>query len=277
MRPSKSFFCSCLGAWLLLAAPAHATVLIFENSSGGALTFAIPQNYGDQVATTNEFGFHYGGAGGPTTNIVLQYLGIGGWPGGYGDLINVGYVNSNKPVEIRFATIEPRYHVLLHGFDMAGFLNTDYTNKSVQILNEHGDLLYQQTNVLIRGAGPSHTTFTFSPPIRSQGLRIRIDATNLGTQSSNIGIDNIHFSELLASDSFLEMGLYPGVTLYGEIGQTYQIDYTDFLGEGTVWLPLTSVVLTNSPQIYIDIDGAGKPRRFYQVRPPAPPGTSPPY
>src|SRR5262245_42288460 len=64
-------------AGLLIARQVSATVLIFNNAAGGAVTNngdPIPQAYGDNVTATIQGGFSYGvGAEGLTPHVVADW------------------------------------------------------------------------------------------------------------------------------------------------------------------------------------------------------------
>lgn len=59
--------------------------------------------------------------------------------------------------------------------------------------------------------------------------------------------------------------LTPTVVIIGTPGARCRIDYTDALGEATVWQPLATVVVAGGPQLYFDAAAIDKPRRFYRL------------
>ena len=48
-------------------------------------------------------------------------------------------------------------------------------------------------------------------------------------------------------------------------GSTYQIEYLNEAGGGTTWQQLTTLTLTTSPAVWIDLDSINHPRRFYRA------------
>lgn len=67
------------------------------------------------------------------------------------------------------------------------------------------------------------------------------------------------------SFNFLTLKMYAGLTIDGELGQTYRIEYVPGLGGETNWQTLATVRLTNSPFLYFDDKSATQPRRFYRA------------
>lgn len=58
--------------------------------------------------------------------------------------------------------------------------------------------------------------------------------------------------------------LFTGITVTGAVGGVYQIDATPSLTQPT-WTPLTQLTLTNSPQVWIDIEsGTNTAPRYYR-------------
>lgn len=81
------------------------------------------------------------------------------------------------------------------------------------------------------------------------------------------------YYEVLLSYSFvaasnpppgLDIGFYAGLLITAPIGSTNRIDYTDDISQAN-WLPLTNIVITESPYFYCDQDSRGKSRRFYRA------------
>ena len=72
------------------------------------------------------------------------------------------------------------------------------------------------------------------------------------------------------------IGLYPGLTITGEIGKTYIIQSTTNLAQTNAWLTVTNLTLIQPAQLWIDTsaDSASglNPRRFYRVSDPDVPG-----
>lgn len=204
---------------LMTAAPADATILTFDQTravSGGPVvpTFggaSVPDGYGDRVtgASVDVPGgvFTYGEAGeGFTPNVVADFFsgsaspvgpGVSLWEDGYGDLLNVLFVNNNSGFLGVRLTADAGFSVGLYGFDLAGWPNADYVIDAVRVFGGT-TLLFEQTTVLVEGnfTGPRHTAFAFAAPLVASELLIEIAFGNLpGSQHDNIGIDNIRFGQ----------------------------------------------------------------------------------
>lgn len=225
---------SCSAAALLAAfawnGAAQATILTFnitdtsqyvvsENFPEG---FQIDQVYGDRVTgdtTSGTVTFSYGdtAAGATTPNVQVGYgpgsIFTGGpslWRYDYGDLDRVLYQGSTFTglgfdydiLEIGLFA-DPGYEVLLYGFDLGGWPDTDYTIDEVAVISGPSTApghprLFQEFDVLVQGAddGTAHTSFDFSAaPLRGNSLFIYLDMRNLGATSELIGIDNIWFRQ----------------------------------------------------------------------------------
>ena len=60
------------------------------------------------------------------------------------------------------------------------------------------------------------------------------------------------------------INMYAGLTLSGQIGSTYEIDYCNNLGTAN-WTPLTTFVMSNSPCLYFDTNSCWSSQRFYRA------------
>lgn len=60
------------------------------------------------------------------------------------------------------------------------------------------------------------------------------------------------------------IAMVPRLTIHSDLGITNQIQYSTNLS-GVNWLPLTNVVVTESPYLFVDLDSPLYPRRFYRV------------
>lgn len=205
-----------LGVLLLGYMPAGATQLLFEQIRSGGVVYSafndgvVPQDYGDRVTglAQNVSGgiFTYGNLGeGFTPNVEIVYgphpESASVWWDTFGDLSHVLWNNVRAPFQITLVA-DPGYLVQLHGFDLAGWPNYDYTIGGIEILDGAGNLLFSQTNAHVEGDfdGPRHSHFQFDE-LRASTLLIHIDATNLYSYYLNIGFDNLRFSQLEAGPS----------------------------------------------------------------------------
>jgi hypothetical protein len=65
----------------------------------------------------------------------------------------------------------------------------------------------------------------------------------------------------------LDLHPVPAITLTGSIGHSVRLDYINQFGPTDAWVPLASVPLTNTSQLYFDISAPGQPQRLYRFVP----------
>ncbi len=70
---------------------------------------------------------------------------------------------------------------------------------------------------------------------------------------------------LPADTSLLGLRMYPGLTVFGTVSNTYRIEYAADLNTPRLWTPLTNLVLPTSPYLFIDTERPGPPARFYRA------------
>jgi formylglycine-generating enzyme required for sulfatase activity len=63
----------------------------------------------------------------------------------------------------------------------------------------------------------------------------------------------------------LSVQLYAGLTITGEVGTSWQIQYTTDLSQTNAWVPLTNLTLTSSPQLWLDTTAPATANRFYRA------------
>ena len=223
----------------LLSLPALATTLTFDifnpvlypSTGDFPEGYLVSQEYGDRVTSTSttlgDYTFEYLiGAEGATPNVTAEYgpysiftSGPELWRDDFGDLARVLYQGSRPTFDDQGQPIgndydwllvvlhaDPGYEVLLHGFDLGGWNQTD---REIQRLAVFGSYVtgpdlptiaaFEELNATVAGAGPNHSSYSFSTPIRGSAISILIDARNLGEDSTNVGIDNIRFSQEIAA------------------------------------------------------------------------------
>lgn len=115
------------------------------------------------------------------------------------------------------------------------------------------------------GTGDGVATFwSFSRPARDI-RRIEIDPA-----SAKMGYDlfSSNYMPPPAGPTRLVLRTYPGLTIEGDVGRPYRIDYADKLDRtpsGTNWHVLTSLFLPHSPYLYMDLSPASSPERYYRA------------
>jgi hypothetical protein len=82
-----------------------------------------------------------------------------------------------------------------------------------------------------------------------------------------------HPAQLLVYAACLSLDLYPGLSISGQVGRSYCIQYTTALSTNPVWTSLTNFTLATPKYFYLDPQPARNcdntqatpPRRFYRV------------
>jgi hypothetical protein len=190
---------------LVLAIPAAATILIFDQSEAGTATTdgaPVPQEYGDNVAGSSQGGYTYGEAGeGFTPNVTVNYGSGGGrfaitgaslWTMGYGDLTNVIYLSSTSPVLAVRLAADPGYLVKLLGFDLGG-LGGDITVASI---SPYPGIGIGGVETVLGGSTHSDFDFDSQGGVLGQVIQIEIDLSNLDPgERHRVGMDNVRFGQ----------------------------------------------------------------------------------
>jgi hypothetical protein len=197
----------------------------FAGSENFPEGFQIDQVYGDRVtgtlvaSGTSTFGYGLGSEG-FTPNVVVGYgpgsIFTGGpslWRYDYGDLTRVLYQGSTFTgvgFDYDYLLIDlvadPGFLVQLYGFDLGGWFQTDYVINGVAVYDNffngffpENNRIFYDDNATVAGAGPAHSSYTFSTPLQGSVITILIDANNLGSTSELVGIDNIRFGQVEAT------------------------------------------------------------------------------
>ncbi|HEX3357495.1 MAG TPA: peptidoglycan DD-metalloendopeptidase family protein [Tepidisphaeraceae bacterium] len=172
------------------------TVLTFDPD--GIDGNVLPVAYGDRVVAASQNNFDYGTAGGTTQNVTVGY---GTAPGnvhqqrdGYGDLHNIVHADDSAGglLDITLSA-DLGFQASVSSLDLVTALNTNQTIKAIQVYDGGSNLLFHQNNVAINTGTHAHISF---PSLNSRVLRIRIDASNLGANGDQIGVDNIQFGQV---------------------------------------------------------------------------------
>ena len=193
-----------LGAGVLLATSAQATILTFDLDPSVPNYGDIPGSYGDNVNAASDAVGSYLVGNGYTPNVTTDYRtwqistdtvtdnNLDFWATGYGDLTNVAFsvVSGDHFAEITLVP-EPGWAIRLNSFDVGGYYITDHPSSQVRILDGTSNtILVDYSPVTILGTGGTHSTFT--PGLTHEGpLSIRF-----GYNDWNVGIDNINFDQV---------------------------------------------------------------------------------
>ena len=64
---------------------------------------------------------------------------------------------------------------------------------------------------------------------------------------------------------FADLRFYAGLTLRGNVGDTFKIEYRDEIETGDEWRFITDITLTSQQWIWFDPESADNPNRFYRA------------
>jgi hypothetical protein len=181
---------TCLLQLMMILVPltAQSTVLTFDGFSDNEI---VPQSYGDRVI---DFGTSYGGGGGPTPNIEVDYIPVSNgipltnWVSDYATLTNAlssiefdtqGYVQ---------LTPDAGFDVVLNSFQVAAWLDESFPDSRIFVADATGATLFDTgTFTAVPGMVQTYPT----GPLRSStGLRIVVH------DFGDLGVDSIAFSQV---------------------------------------------------------------------------------
>jgi hypothetical protein len=63
----------------------------------------------------------------------------------------------------------------------------------------------------------------------------------------------------------LKLAMYAGITVEGQLGSTYHIEYREAFDAENAWKLVATVTLTEATYFYLDKDSPNHPKRFYRV------------
>jgi hypothetical protein len=101
---------------------------------------------------------------------------------------------------------------------------------------------------------------TLTPTLTITGVSA-VDVGHYRVRVTNSG-GSVQSSE--ATLAITGINFYPVISITGKIGDTYRVDYATALAP-TTWIPLSTNLLTTSPQLILDSTAAGNNTRFYQA------------
>ena len=68
----------------------------------------------------------------------------------------------------------------------------------------------------------------------------------------------------VAQVSLLDLDMFAGVIISGQVGNVYQLEYRDALDPNASWQLWKTVVLSENPQVFIDLNSPRQVKRFYR-------------
>jgi len=127
-----------------------------------------------------------------------------------------------------------------------------YLDGSLQPGRISGEVDWQQRVAAI-GAG-SHV------------LKWRYSKDSIGSAGQDAAwLDQVVFAATNTVSPTLALNMYAGLTITGQVGATYQIQYATSLTGPTNWVPLTNLTLASSPYLFFDATSTSRPRSFYRA------------
>jgi hypothetical protein len=123
---------------------------------------------------------------------VLQQPNLSYWDTGYGDLSNVAFPTSSGFFGRIKLTGTGTSLVTLNSFDLAGYFQANLTADRIRVLDAGGNVLWNQDNTVVNGAGPSRSSY--APNLTAQELTIEYGS------NWNIGISNINFTQTVVPE-----------------------------------------------------------------------------
>ncbi len=103
----------------------------------------------------------------------------------------------------------------------------------------------------------TNSVFRIAEAHLSQTGSYKVVVTNItGSATSDPALLNV--------TTVLGVSVVPAITLVGDIGDNFRLEYINAIGPTNAWIPLTTLVMTNTNQLYIDLSALGQPRRYYR-------------
>jgi hypothetical protein len=131
-------------------------------------------------------------------------------------------------------------------------------------------------SVVVWGSGPLTYQWYDNGTAIADATASTLALTNI--QASNAGLYSVVVSSPLGSVTNIPaqvivdvIGLYPGVTISGEVGYDYLIQSTTNLNDPGAWITITNVTLTEATQLWVDtnecVSTPTHVLRYYRVLP----------
>jgi len=243
-----------------------ATVLTFD-VDGLPNGQILSSDYGDRVSCSRMGNFHYGLESGVTPGITVTYVGDHTWSAfpifwtsDYNDLHNV--IENESDGDTGYQVIfqaDPNIVVRLEGFDVGNW-GGQVNVPEIRVTDGGGTILFQTTNVTLPASSvKQHVHFDLPAEVRGAILILRVDTTNLGGASDNIGLDNIGFSQDPPAPR-------PSV----DIDESGIVDLDDLMWLVEYWLVLPAPVnLDVVVDCRIDLNDFARLASFWMTTPPS--------
>lgn len=108
-------------------------------------------------------------------------------------------------------------------------------------------------------AGETNTTLTLT----------ELQSTNAGLYqvvvSNPYGSVPSALAQLTVADACVDLHMFAGLNISGQVGSTYVLSYTTDLSKTNSWVPLATNTMTSAGWFFLDMDSPFAPKRFYKT------------
>ena len=108
-------------------------------------------------------------------------------------------------------------------------------------------------------AGETNTTLTLT----------ELQSTNAGLYqvvvSNPYGSVPSALAQLTVADACVDLHMFAGLNISGQVGSTYVLSYTTNLSKTNSWVPLATNTMTSAGWFFLDMDSPFAPKRFYKT------------
>lgn len=73
-------------------------------------------------------------------------------------------------------------------------------------------------------------------------------------------------AELVVQDACVDLRMYAGLNISGQVGASYVVSFTTNLTAPVTWLPLATNTMPSSGWFFLDMDSPFSPKRFYKAK-----------
>lgn len=110
-------------------------------------------------------------------------------------------------------------------------------------------------------SGRTDATLTLTDVEKSQaGLYFVVVSNVFGTVTS---VTN----QLTVNDACVDLRMYAGLNIAGQVGRTYVLKYTtDLANDWSTWTPLETNTMSSGAWFYLDLESPFSPKRYYGVK-----------
>lgn len=107
--------------------------------------------------------------------------------------------------------------------------------------------------------GATNTTLTLSNFVAGTAGAYAVVVSNI------VGVVTSVVCQVTLAPTSLDVAMCAGVVLHGPVGAVVDIQAASS-PDAVLWESMARVTLTRSPEVWVDLDSLGRPKRFYRVR-----------